>query len=196
MLVLGFTVVTLLTCDWCWKIGLEWRWLTFGLVIFPGWSPSDAGLVFVQVKESDQSFLLPLQFGHLSASLHGAHTPLHCRRSQGDTLFIKSQVAASPQGSTHCYSFTANIRKSLCKSSIQCTVNLWRCLNLSIFPCDLSRFIIIVEIISNIWNSAVHVLWLCTGRRHDKGIQKEAETSSGLPLSTCLWDYRLRHTGV
>ncbi len=63
--------------------------------MFPGGPPPDAGLVLVQVKESDQSFLLPLQFGHLSAGLHGAHTPLHYRRAQRDTLFIKNQVAVT-----------------------------------------------------------------------------------------------------
>lgn len=62
--------------------------------MLPGGPPPDAGLVLVQVKESDQSFLLPLQFDHLSASLHGTHTPLHYRNAQGDTLFIKSEVAA------------------------------------------------------------------------------------------------------
>lgn len=57
--------------------------------MFPGGPPSDAGLVLVQVKESDQSFLLPLQFGHLSATLHGAHAPLHYMRAQGDVLIYQ-----------------------------------------------------------------------------------------------------------
>ena len=71
------------------------EWLTFGLVVLPGGSPPDAGLVLVQVKESDQSFLLPLQLAHLSAGLHGAHAPLHCRRAQGGPLCIRSQVAVA-----------------------------------------------------------------------------------------------------
>lgn len=75
-----------------------WWWLTFGTVMFPRGAPPDAGLVLIQVKESDESLLLSLQFGHLSASLHGAHTPLHCRRAQGYSLFIKSQAASTSVG--------------------------------------------------------------------------------------------------
>lgn len=60
---------------------------TFGLVMLLGRPPADAGLVLVQVKEPDQSFLLALQLGHLSAGLHGAHTPLHFV-TQKDTLCV------------------------------------------------------------------------------------------------------------
>lgn len=59
--------------------------------MFPGGPPPDAGLVLVQVKEADQSFLLPLHFGHLSAGLHGAHTPLHYRGARGVKLVRKSR---------------------------------------------------------------------------------------------------------
>lgn len=70
----------------------EGNCLTFGPVMFPGGPPPDARLVLIQVKESKQSFLLPLQFGHLSTSLHGAHTPLHYRDWR-HTLYIQIQVA-------------------------------------------------------------------------------------------------------
>lgn len=60
--------------------------LTFSFVVFLGRTPPDAGLVLVQVKESEQPVFLPLQFGHVSAGLHGAYTPLHFRDTQRDML--------------------------------------------------------------------------------------------------------------
>lgn len=48
-----------------------------------GRSPPDAGLVLIQEEEPDQAFLLPLQFGHLGAGLHGAHTSLHYSGNDG-----------------------------------------------------------------------------------------------------------------
>lgn len=61
--------------------------------MFLGRTPPDAGLVLIQVKESDQPFFLALQFSHLSACLHGTHTPLHYRRVQAETSSIRRKVA-------------------------------------------------------------------------------------------------------
>lgn len=82
----------------CWHLK-SWA-LTFGFVVFPRGSPANAGFVLIQVKESDQSLLLALQFGHLSASLHGAHTSLDCRTRTDETrvaplLFIHTVLSCT-----------------------------------------------------------------------------------------------------
>lgn len=160
-----------------------WWWLTFGLVMFPWGPPPYAGLVLIQIKESDQSFLLPFQFGHLSASLHGAHAPLHCRRAQVDTVLVQSE-AASP-----------SVSLSLPAGEEPCAKHIWSglgvkwCLRFPTLSGDLSKSSYDWE---SIQNSDASV-----GRHENtRGIPGGDETSGGFLQSTRLWDYRLGHMGI
>lgn len=75
---------------------------------------------------------------------------------------------------------------------------------LVLFSCLFISYILLLqmylfaETICDVWYTAVFVLGLCAGKHYDntKGIPEAAETSRGLPSSTCLWDYRLRHTRI
>lgn len=53
------------------------RKLTLGLLVFARRPPADAGLVFIQKEEPDQTFGAAAELHHLGPQLHGVHAFLH-----------------------------------------------------------------------------------------------------------------------
>lgn len=52
--------------------------LTLGFLALARRSPADAGTVFIQIEEPDQTFGAVLQLHHLSPRLHHTHASLNC----------------------------------------------------------------------------------------------------------------------
>ena len=67
--------------------------LTFGLLTLPRGSPSEAGPVFIQVKEPDKPLGPTLQLDHLRPRLHYAHASFNCKEIEAPSVFTESMCS-------------------------------------------------------------------------------------------------------